>query len=153
MSDKTTFAQTINPKTSAQAEVAVKHVFWVFILMIFSLASKAATSLWIVFQAGIDEIGKTPGTSLSSFSDIIGALAVDVIILTGAVIFFRWKKSLVAALVILALAAWRLLNVMMAYFVYDVAYLKITAFLLPPIYVAAAIIGVLATYRLKRLSS
>ncbi|WP_146159724.1 hypothetical protein [Rhodovulum imhoffii] len=150
---KTTFSEIINPKTKIQAETAIKQVFWIFILMIFSSAFKAATSLWIVFQTGIDEIGQIPGTSLSSFSDIIVALAIDMIILIVAVIFFRWKKSFIAAFVILALAAWRLINVMMAYFVYDVTSLKITTVLLTIIYVAAAIIGVLATYRLKSLNS
>lgn len=151
MSEKPTFAQTINPQTRVQAETSIRQVFWVFVLMILSLASKALTSLWIVLQVGVDEIGQIPGTNLTSFSGLISALLVDVVILSVAVILFKWKKSFVAAGVILAIAAWRLINLMMAYFVYDVSSLKVTTVLLAIIYVAAAIIGVIATYRFKKL--
>ena len=152
MSDKPTFAQMINPQTRMHAETSIKQVFWVFVLMIFSLGSKTLASLWIVLQVGIDEIGQIPGTDITSFSGIAGALLVDVVILSAAVILFKWKKSFVAAGVILVIAAWRLINVMMAYFVYDVTSLKVTTVLLPIIYVAAAIVGVIATYRLKKLN-
>jgi hypothetical protein len=152
MSEGSNFAQTINPQTQEHAETSIKQVFWVFVLMIFSLASKVLMSLWIVLQVGIDEIGQIPGTDITSFSGLIGALLVDVVILSTAIILFRWKKSFVAAGVILVIAAWRLINVMMAYFVYDITSLKVTTVLLPIIYVAAAIIGVIATYRLKKLN-
>lgn len=150
MSAKPSLAQMINPETREHAETSIKLVFWLFVLMLFSLASKALTSLWLVLQ-GVDYFGAIPITNVTSFSGLIGPLFVDVIILSTAIVFFRWKKSFAAAGVVLAIAVWRLVNVMMAYFVYDVTSLKITTVLLAIIHVAAAIVGVIATYRLKKL--
>lgn len=153
MSTKISFFDTINPKTAPEIKNTIKQIFWMFILMVLSLAFRIGTSLWIVMQTGIDDVGSLPGTYITSFSGLASALLVDFAILVVAIIFFRWKKSTIAAGVILVIALWKLYNVFDAYFISEVGSIRITSIILPFIYTACAIIGLIATSRWKKLQA
>lgn len=148
---KFTFLETINPKTAPQIEYCIKQVFWIFVLMAFSRVFKSSTLIWIVLKTGIDEIGEIPGTDVSSLSEIAVLLIVDFIILTIAIIFFRWKKSLIAAVIILLIALGTVYNIGEAYFIHEFAKIKTTQIILSAFYLIFAVIGVLATYRWRRV--
>lgn len=138
-------------ETPEQTESIIKQVFWIYLIMAATVAYNIGLSVWIITQTGIDEIGTIPGTSFTSFSGLAVSGVLDLLVLLVAAFVFRLKKSFSAATVILLIAIVRLYNAVDVYLIQEVATPRMTKFILPALYILAALIGMAATWRWKRL--